>query len=520
MRNGNMTHYIQVIHKSKFFNAYPDQKTAGDVLWSHIHKRTCDPDLAELLTKGILKLHPETKPWRRELTEVRREERDDKLLNIRDRRALRNAIGNAPVDALKSREKQAEQNHRSSFAGAWKIADKDARNIILESALKQWNDEKLSLQYDYMALCYGGKDKLDAARKKFDDQFGYTAPTKNQTQPATQRGRIVDRKPGFRSPDHIDNNRNITLHKMACSLFAKNFGADAVWAALQAENDEKCHKPLDLKELRDIFKSSRKRHSRNQEKLNAGRPERFTDLANAIRLVDEHGDIIRYIPAYKKWSIFYGARWLKDPPGGMFNIVRETLEDLYQYAMIQEGDERSRLFKEIIGLESIQKQRAMIDMASTLPSIIAEPSQFDGDPLLLNVNNGTLDLRTGCLRGQDPSDLISKLAPVVFDPSAQCPIWEATIAKIMGGNTNLIAFLQRALGYSLTGNTGEQCFFIAYGSGANGKSTVLKLLAQGAHQKLHRFVSAGVALLLELAEQDGGVEVYLLSTGGGPVTEL
>jgi putative DNA primase/helicase len=93
-----------------------------------------------------------------------------------------------------------------------------------------------------------------------------------------------------------------------------------------------------------------------------------------------------------------------------------------------------------------------------------------------DVQNGTLDLRTGQMRQHDRADLLTKEAPVIYDPSATCPTWEAFLTRVMGGDAELIGFLQRAIGYSLTGDTREQVIFLLYGTGANGKSTFLETI--------------------------------------------
>ena len=104
------------------------------------------------------------------------------------------------------------------------------------------------------------------------------------------------------------------------------------------------------------------------------------------------------------------------------------------------------------------------------------PAAFDQPPWLLNVLNGTVDLHTGILHEHRREDLLTKLAPVVYDPDATCPRWEAFLMRIMGDNVELVAFLQRAAGYALTGDTREEVIFILYGTGANGKSTFLEVL--------------------------------------------
>ena len=95
----------------------------------------------------------------------------------------------------------------------------------------------------------------------------------------------------------------------------------------------------------------------------------------------------------------------------------------------------------------------------------------------MNCSNGTLQLKTGQLRPHDRTDLITKLADVEFDETAECPLWGAFLHRIMEGDSELIRFLQRAVGYALTGDTSEQCLFIFHGSGANGKSTFLQTIS-------------------------------------------
>jgi putative DNA primase/helicase len=118
----------------------------------------------------------------------------------------------------------------------------------------------------------------------------------------------------------------------------------------------------------------------------------------------------------------------------------------------------------------------MINLAKSGDGIPVTPKEFDTPDWLLNLENGILDLKTGVLLPHDPELLLTKLAPVTFDPSAQCPQWLAFLDRIMGGNADLIAFLQRIVGYTLTGDTSAQCLFFLHGGGANGKSTFLEVI--------------------------------------------
>ena len=114
------------------------------------------------------------------------------------------------------------------------------------------------------------------------------------------------------------------------------------------------------------------------------------------------------------------------------------------------------------------------------------PSELDADLWLLNCRNGTVDLRTGKLLPHHPENLCTKQVPVVFDQQAKCPTWLAFLLRVMADNRALVQFLQRAIGYSLTGSTVEQVLFFFYGTGANGKSTFIetcrKLLGDYAQQ--------------------------------------
>jgi putative DNA primase/helicase len=115
----------------------------------------------------------------------------------------------------------------------------------------------------------------------------------------------------------------------------------------------------------------------------------------------------------------------------------------------------------------------MVDLARSEPGIPVVPDELDADRWSLNLLNGTLDLRTGRLRPHLREDRITKLAPVAHEPEAECPRWDAFLRKVVPHAEDR-AFLQRAVGYSLTGDTSEEVLFILDGGGANGKSTFLE----------------------------------------------
>lgn len=207
-----------------------------------------------------------------------------------------------------------------------------------------------------------------------------------------------------------------------------------------------------------------------------GRP--LTDLGNAERLVDRHGAELRYCWPWGKWLAWDGRRWAPDDTGEVARRAKDTVRAIYREAAAAvDEDARKAIGKWALRSEGENRIKAMIELARSEPGIPVLPDALDADPWLLAVGNGTLDLRTGRLGPSDPGRLITRLAPVVYDPDARAPTWERFLSDVMDGDAAMIDFLQRAVGYSLTGDTREQVLFILYGSGANGKSTLLETLA-------------------------------------------
>lgn len=125
--------------------------------------------------------------------------------------------------------------------------------------------------------------------------------------------------------------------------------------------------------------------------------------------------------------------------------------------------------------ENRARVEVMVKLAESELGVPVLPAHLDTNPWLLNCTDGTIDLRTGQLREHRRADLITKLSPVTCDARATCPVWDGFLEKIMAGNRRLILFLQKAIGYSLTGDVSEQVIFIFFGTGANGKSTFLSV---------------------------------------------
>lgn len=197
----------------------------------------------------------------------------------------------------------------------------------------------------------------------------------------------------------------------------------------------------------------------------------FSDLGNAQRLKNSACDNIRFCYAYNKWSVWDGQKWATDQGAELETYARQTINMMYVEAMKQaDPDKRRALISFALATESVRGIRAMIELAKSEPGIPIQPEELDTDKMLFNVQNGTIDLRTGTLKPHDRNDKITKISPVIFDQNATCPTWLAFLNKIFPSHQNIIDYLQRKSGYILTGETLEEEFDELYGTGGNGKS--------------------------------------------------
>jgi putative DNA primase/helicase len=195
-----------------------------------------------------------------------------------------------------------------------------------------------------------------------------------------------------------------------------------------------------------------------------------------MRLVARHGADLRFSASHG-WLVWDGQRWQRDLTQAVVRCAKETVRAMYREAAAQEDREARRAqILWALQSESAARLQAMVKLAESEPGIPVTAADLDRDRWLLNCGTGTLELRTGQLRPPCRADLITKLAPVPYDPAAPCPTFERFLGEIMAGRPELVAYLQRAVGYSLTGDVSEQCLFFLHGLGANGKSTLLDLL--------------------------------------------
>lgn len=201
------------------------------------------------------------------------------------------------------------------------------------------------------------------------------------------------------------------------------------------------------------------------------------DVDNGRRLIQSDGKDLHYIKQLGAWFYWDGKRWVEDLRGEVERRAKARAEAiLVEASMTTNPDREKALTKWWNKSRSAPGIAAMIQMARTEPGVSILVDDLDANPMRLNVLNGSLDLSTGELQPHERSRLETKLAPVEYLPEATCPVWEGFLDKVLGGDAELIRWVQRAVGYCLTGSTVEQVLFFLHGSGANGKSTFTKTI--------------------------------------------
>ncbi len=201
----------------------------------------------------------------------------------------------------------------------------------------------------------------------------------------------------------------------------------------------------------------------------------WTDIGNGNLFADWFKDRARYVPERKKWFTYQKGVWRPDVGDlKIMQLCKQLADALTLYALSLEDESIREDYLNFVRKWQRRSYRETVlkDAASVYP---VEISMFDRDPYIFNCTNGTLNLKTGKFYAHRPEDFLSKMGGVAYDPTAKCECWLVHIDEIMSGEKGKARFLQKSLGYSLTGDTRFECFFILYGpTSRNGKGTTME----------------------------------------------
>lgn len=307
----------------------------------------------------------------------------------------------------------------------------------------------------------------------------------------------------FQMPGSVEQGaRNGTLYGLGRALHAKGLSEPAIVAALLEENRARCRPPLPEVEVRDLAHHAAEQPDRPD--FAAAPPDEaahLTDQGNAQRFARQHGGSVHYVHPQHRWLCWLGTHWAPDAEGGAVARAKQTGRSVYEEAArAEDPDRRKALARWAAYSESEPACRRMLALAQSEPGIPLLPDALDREPYVLNALNGIVNLRDGQLGPHDPARLLTKLAPVAYDPAAPCPRFLAFLDRIFAGRQALIDFIGRAMGYALAGDPCEQVVLLWHGDGSNGKSTLLKVL----HAILGDYAVASPAETF-LVKRDGAI---------------
>lgn len=204
-----------------------------------------------------------------------------------------------------------------------------------------------------------------------------------------------------------------------------------------------------------------------------------TDTGNAHRLYDRCNGEIRYSYARKKWYYWTGKMWALDDTGEVKKYTDLVLADMKAQAFeIDDENEREQFLRFVSACGNSNRKSAMITETQHLDGIPVLPEQMDAYQEYLNCQNGIINLRNGELMPHVPEFMMTKICLSEYDVSGKRPArWLKFLDEVCNGDQELVRYLQKCVGYSLTGSVREQCAFFIYGVGNNGKSTFLETLS-------------------------------------------
>lgn len=242
-----------------------------------------------------------------------------------------------------------------------------------------------------------------------------------------------------------------------------------------------------INDTSEVFKPIREKPKYNiefaakKEEKKELSPQSYDDTGNAKRMMELFGDIIRYSYIHKKFYVYNGEKWEVDQSGKIRVLIDDMIEQMkYEKVPVAEGvdeEDAKELFRKHI--KRSRQNSSKKNLEDELKHHVAiMPEDFDSDDMLMNVSNGYLDLSSGELKPHDKEKMFAKQANAEYSEKMTPDVWIDFLNDIFDHDSTLIHYLQKALGYSLTGSTKEQVMFILHGKGRNGKSIFVETISE------------------------------------------
>jgi putative DNA primase/helicase len=294
---------------------------------------------------------------------------------------------------------------------------------------------------------------------------------------------------GFSFEGKIDaGQRNATLASVGGLLRSFGLDEEAMLLVLIQQNETRCDPPLTPKEVEAIARTM----STYPPRRNTSDSEYDEDVNHALRtyldfdrtdtgfaelIASVNAGTLHYNVNKQAWMVWEGYWWASDDSGLITQKAIEAARLLRESARtLEDDDDQIEVRKYALKIQNKSKIDSAIAICKTLPHVSTKEEEWDTKPFLVGVHNGVVDLTTGEILNGDPSDKISLHLHVDYVPDAKAPRWSRFLDEIFEGDEQVINFIQRAVGYSLTSDISEQCLFLLVGGGANGKSVFLQTL--------------------------------------------
>ena len=217
------------------------------------------------------------------------------------------------------------------------------------------------------------------------------------------------------------------------------------------------------------------RHRSHREGAKQVKPFAYDDIGNGERFVTQNQQWLRYVPKLKQWFVWWAdTLWSAGHRDEVDRLAKSCARSVLNDPSGGDADRAKKVASWAKYSASVRGLTSMVTTASSEAAIVAEPSEFDRDPWVLNVQNGTIDLHTGDLRPHKAGDLITKVIPIDYEPLATFDMWDRFLRDKVP-DRGLRDYLQRAAGYSL-GDVSEEKMFFVYGGTSSGKSTFLEAM--------------------------------------------